>query len=219
MRRDRDDGDNAHSQHRARKTEAKYHHEQRGKNEENERVLVVGEDKKRGQRWNAQEAKRVENSLAVQHVEEAGAKQDERERRHDGHAEDVAKPPRAEEGQPGAGFNEEQRPRSAERARDRGGASDGDEEKPDQGSAAGEVEGAAKHVRERQSGDDDFDGIGQRDTEGKGEVVAVKDVGKRVGEETDREVLNPKVPGPQDDQGEEHAIGEPDGGDALRTIR
>ncbi len=51
-----------------------------------------------------------------------------------------------------------------------------------------------------------------------GAAVAVEDVGEGIGEEADGEVLEPEVAGPEDDEGEEHAVGEPDGGDTVGRV-
>ena len=96
---------------------------------------------------------------------------------------------------------------------------DGDEEEADQGPAAGEVEGVAEDVGESEGGEDDLDGVGERDTEGESEPVAVEDVGERIGAEANGEVLDPEVAGAKDDEGEEHPVGEPDGGDTFGGVR
>ena len=93
-----------------------------------------------------------------------------------------------------------------------------EDEEADEGSAAGEVEGAAEDVSEDERGEDDFGGVGEGDTKGEGEAIAVEDVGEGVGEEADSEVLEPEGAGAEDDQGEEHAVGEPDGGNTIGHV-
>jgi len=156
----------------------------------------------------------------VQHGEEAGALEDEDQRRHDGHAEDIAKVPGAEEhGPPGAGFDEEQRPGGSESAGEGGGSDDGNAEEAQERPTFGEVEGMAEPAGEDETGGDDLDGVGDGDADGERKGIAVDDVGEGVGEEADEEVPYPDVAGFGDDQGEEHAVGEPDGGDTFRLAR
>ncbi len=218
-KRDGDEGDDADGQDRAWESEAEDDHQQRGDDKEDEWIVAIGEDGESREGGDEEKAKGVEHSATVQHVEEAGAKEDEDQGRHDGHPQHVAEPPGPEESEPRAGFDEHQCPGSAERAGDGGGADHGDEEEAYQGPAAGEVEGMAEDVGENQDREDDLDGVGDRDTEGESEPIAVEDVGERIGAEANGEVLDPEVAGAKDDEGEEHPVGEPDGGDTFGGVR
>ena len=77
------------------------------------------------------------------------------------------------------------------------------------------LNGLAEPVREEQGRGDDFDGVGESDADGEVEGIAPEDVGERVGEKADEEVAEPDLPGTQDDDGEQHSVGEPDGRHAL----
>lgn len=216
---DRDRGDNEDGEDGAGESAAEDDQEEGWKDEEGERIGAVVKDEDSNDGRDGDESESLWKLPPPQHEEEARALQDEDQRGDDGHAKHVAQIPGAEDAPPGGTSMEELDAGCAEKAGQSRGADDGDDKESDERAAFGEVERVAEPARKEQAGDDDFGGVGGRNAEREQERIAAEQVGAVICDEAYDEITQPAAARAGNDEREEHAIGEPYGGDAFGLTR